>query len=83
MSNPGLHYPRMLPGQRMCDRCWSPADPTEWLPGPGLDPKMVEFQCSKCRFKFFLVIENDHYRKVVGKRLLDLKSKRGFLHNIG
>ena len=56
-----------------CKVCFESVVSTEWRPSSGFDPDMREFNCPKCKKKFYKVIRGSHRRE---ERLSTLESYR-------
>ena len=71
-----------LPGTRLCPQCKGHSEPTEWLPDPGLDPTMRQFQCLDCQTTWFQIIRTVKELMIVGERVRSLRAaKEGRLYS--
>jgi len=66
-------------GTAKCRECGGRSEPTEWLPSPGYEGMMRQFECQSCHEKWFYTLPNEKQLSLVKGRVKALRQLKDTL----
>lgn len=64
-----------LAGTAKCPECHGTGDPTAWLPSPGYDDMLRQYQCLSCHVRFYCRVGSGEQLFIIRERVKALRDE--------